>query len=54
MNLQRMSALPTWLPKRKDAGVKGVLVSEEVVPCHKAPLCKGGWRPQGDWGIVFI
>ena len=23
-----------------------------MVVSHKAPLCKGGWRPKGDWGIV--
>ena len=35
-------------------GSKVIWVSKGVVFSNKAPLCKGGWRPQGDWGIVFM
>ena len=31
---------------------KGVGISEGVAVSRKAPLCKGGWQPKADWGIV--
>ena len=54
-----MPAKPLRLPSAGTSpnegcwGQKVVRVNKGVVFNNKAPLCKGGWRPKGDWGIVF-